>query len=129
MGRAKPPVVLVVEQDPVLRTDVAETLTVEGYLVLQVDSPAHALIVLERRQDVEVLFTDIDMPGDNAGATLIDLVARRWPKIRLLVTGSDATLRSVQLPGDARLCEKPCGPAQVTAIMVELLGQPRQRPN
>src|SRR4051812_26914301 len=129
MGRAKPPVVLVVDDEVLHRTEIAETLTLAGYVVLQAANADEAIAVLEQRADVELVFTDVDMPGGMDGVKLALVVAERWPPVRLLVTAAHGQITAQELPPGARFCAKPCPPAVVRATVSELLGRPDQQPN
>src|SRR5690242_17754383 len=55
-------VVLVVEDEILIRTDMAEALTRLGYVVLQAANADEAIRVMEHRNDVRVVFTDVEMP-------------------------------------------------------------------
>jgi CheY-like chemotaxis protein len=87
---AEPPpiVVLVVEDHDVVRCAAAEVLEEAGYLTLEADSAADALVVLAARSDVAVVFTDVEMPGAMDGAHLARLLALNWPWISVILTSS-----------------------------------------
>lgn len=80
------PLVLVVEDDPMVRLDMALALSDAGFAVVEVPNAAEALEVLETRQAVGVVFADMDMPGPMEGQELTHVIARRWPDIAVLVT-------------------------------------------
>jgi len=77
--------VLVVEDDERVRHLTAASLTELGYAVLSADSAATALALLEKHDDVALLFTDIVMPEMN-GRRLAELAAERRPGIKVLFT-------------------------------------------
>ena len=83
------PVVLLVEDDGLLLMEASDTLADAGFTVLEASHADKALKVLENRDDVGVLMTDVDMPqGSMDGFALARLVAHRWPGIPVLfVTG------------------------------------------
>ena len=62
-GRSRPPIVLVVDDDDDVREVAAGMLEDLGYTVLQASDGAEALTVLEQRSDLDVMVTDIRMPG------------------------------------------------------------------
>jgi two-component system, response regulator PdtaR len=62
MGQAKP-VILVVEDDELLRLYAADLLEEHGFGVVEAENADAALKLLETRDDVRLLFTDIQMPG------------------------------------------------------------------
>jgi two-component system, response regulator PdtaR len=74
-----PPVVLIVEDDPLLRVLAVEVVEEAGLVALEA---AHqAVFLLESRRDIS-LFTDIDMPGSMDGLKLARAVRDRWPPIK-----------------------------------------------
>ncbi|TCL70311.1 ATP-binding protein [Rhizobium sp. BK251] len=77
--------VLAVEDDEQVRAMTVESLRELGYTVLEADSAAGALEHLERHPGIDLLFTDIVMAGMN-GRQLADVVAERWPAVKVLYT-------------------------------------------
>ena len=116
------PVVLVVEDEPVIRMDAAETLEDEGFEVVEAATARAALAILEKRQgDVAVLFTDVDMPGNMNGLELAGIVHSRWPHIALVVT-SGVVRVSGSLPGGGIFLAKPYAMSTPVRIIRDLLG-------
>ncbi|OHV17418.1 response regulator [Methylorubrum extorquens] len=101
------PVVLVVEDEPLLRMIAVDILEDEGFTVLEAATADAALPILESRSDTGVLFTDVNMPGKMDGLTLATHVAERWPDIRLVVTSGRQELTNEELPDDGQFVEKP----------------------
>jgi CheY-like chemotaxis protein len=80
-------VVLVVDDEPLVRMNAVELFEEMGCEVLEADNGTDALARLEERPDVALLFSDCRMPG-MTGPELADVAARRWPDLRIvLVTG------------------------------------------
>jgi PAS domain S-box-containing protein len=77
--------VLVVEDDDELRAYTVETLSELGYRVMQASNGNAALEILDRGDDIDVLFTDVVMPGIN-GRQLADEAVRRRPGLKVLFT-------------------------------------------
>jgi CheY-like chemotaxis protein len=77
--------VLVVEDDNELRSYTVETLSELGYRVMQAPNADAALEILDRRDDIDLLFTDVVMPGIN-GRQLADEAVRRRPGLKVLFT-------------------------------------------
>ena len=77
--------ILVVEDDDTLRAYTVETLTELGYRVMSAATPAAALQVLDT-QEVDLLFTDVVMPGGVNGRQLADAAVRRRPELKVLFT-------------------------------------------
>jgi PAS domain S-box-containing protein len=81
--------VLAVEDDPRLRQVVVRQLSELGYRPIEADRPAAALEILEREQ-IDLLFTDVVMPGPIDGIALAQQVIERWPTIKVLLTSGFA---------------------------------------
>ena len=100
--------VLLVEDEFLIRTEVANLLTDEGFKVYEARHAEEALAILEAEATgVHVLFTDIWMPGDMDGLALSHHVKTHWPWIGLLVTSAHAGLTGENLPIGGRFLPKP----------------------
>ena len=113
--------ILIVEDDFLVRLCAADALSNAGYNVLQAASGPDALRLLESAP-VDVVFTDINMPGAFDGVGLAQRVKRRWPKTLLLITsGRGCPKEGV---GDARFLPKPYMPDNLPRLIQEVLGRP-----
>jgi CheY-like chemotaxis protein len=109
------PTVLVVEDEVLIRDFVSEELTDAGFEVIQVGTADEAIVVLEARQDVHLVFTDIDMPGSMDGLKLAAAVRDRWPPVHIIITTGKE--RPMTIPANALFIPKPyLGKNIVTAI-------------
>jgi CheY-like chemotaxis protein len=106
-SRNKRAIVLLVEDEVLVRWATAAVLREAGYHVLDVERADEALPILEGRSDIAVVFTDINMPSDTDGQALAFAVNRRWPCIGLLVTSGDVGTRAPRLPVGSRFLAKP----------------------
>jgi CheY-like chemotaxis protein len=77
--------VLAVEDNAKLRRVVVRQLTELGYRVLEAQDAQAALPILET-DAVDLLFTDIVMPGGTSGYELARSVLSRWPAIKIVLT-------------------------------------------
>ena len=91
-------VVLIVEDDVLLRMDAMEMLEEAGFEVLEAATADEAILILESRLDVNVMFTDVDMPGSMNGIKLAEAVRGRWPPIKIIATSGHFNLGSGDLP-------------------------------
>ena len=57
------PAVLLVEDEFLIRVHAAEVIREAGFEVIEAISADEAIVILETRRDIRVLFTDIQMPG------------------------------------------------------------------
>jgi len=100
--------VLVVEDEPLIRFNVAEALRSEGLEVVGLANGDDALQVIQDRPDVKAIFTDINMPGMIDGLTLVKFVKDAYPGIALFVAyGRPSTSLLNQLPQGAKFYAKP----------------------
>ena len=78
--------ILVVEDEPLLCLDISDALSAKGYEVIAVTNADDAIKVLEFRNDIHTIFTDIDLPGSTDGLKLATAVRDRWPPVNIIVT-------------------------------------------
>ncbi|UJW80740.1 ATP-binding protein [Hydrogenophaga sp. SL48] len=102
--------VLLVEDDDAVRQVALTALRSLGYTVIEANDGPSAMAVLEQRDDVQLLFTDIVMPGGMNGRALAD-AARRWrPDLKVLYTSGyteNAIVHQGRLDEGALLLSKP----------------------
>jgi DNA-binding NtrC family response regulator len=111
-------VVLLVEDDGLLLMEAADTLADAGFTVVEASHADKALKVLENRDDVGVLMTDVDMPqGSMDGFALARLVAHRWPSIPVLVVSGMGTPGPNDMPEGARFIPKPYEPTTLVRTL------------
>ncbi|HEV7283761.1 MAG TPA: response regulator, partial [Kaistia sp.] len=83
-----PPVILVVEDEGLVRMAAADDLVEAGFKVIEAANADQAIQMLETHPEITILFTDIDMPGSMDGIRLAHAVRERWPPVKLvLVSG------------------------------------------
>ena len=92
-----------------------------GYAVIQADGSRQAMLALEARGEIHLLFTDVQMPGDIDGLQLARLVRRRWPCVRVLVTSGQYPVTQEEMPSGGRFLSKPYVAAEVVRQVDELL--------
>jgi CheY-like chemotaxis protein len=78
--------VLVVEDEALLRITTVDHLRIEGFNVFDASNADEAISILEVEPTIDLLFTDIDMPGSMDGLKLAAAVRRRWPPVRIVLT-------------------------------------------
>jgi CheY-like chemotaxis protein len=115
--------VLVVEDDPQVRSYVVETLVGLGYDVLEAGGADQALRVLQGAKLVDLLLTDVVMPGKN-GRKLAEEAVKFSPSLKILyMTGysRNAILHQGRLDADVELIQKPLTSEQLAAAVRKLL--------
>ena len=80
------PLVLIVDDEPLLRLIGADVLTDAGFDVIEASNADEALMLLEQNAGVRVVFTDVEMPGRLDGFALADRIEAKWPAIGVFVT-------------------------------------------
>jgi CheY-like chemotaxis protein len=89
-AESKGKTVLVVEDDPATRKLAVRHLTALGYGVVEAGNAAVAIATLETEPAIDLLFSDVIMPGEMDGLALAGMVVRRWPKVKIIVTSEVA---------------------------------------
>ena len=122
LSASKRPVVLIVEDEFLLRMEVVDVIAAAGFEVVESANADEAIEILESRRDITVIFTDIQMPGSMDGLKLARAVRGRWPPIKIVATSGHAHVRETDLPEGGRFLAKPYSPIQVTGVLRELMG-------
>lgn len=96
------PVILVVDDDALLRFLAVDILETAGFTVIEAENAEGALALLQARPDIAALFTDIEMPGSFNGLELARLCHRQRPDVRVVVTSGNICPSAADLaPGDS----------------------------
>jgi CheY-like chemotaxis protein len=118
------PCVLVVEDDAFVRAVAVDALEDEGFQVLEAPSADYAATLLEAREDIGVLFTDVSMPGVLNGFDLARRVQALYPHMVVLVTsGALPSGFSGEAP-QARFVPKPYRMSEVIRIIQGMTTEP-----
>jgi CheY-like chemotaxis protein len=121
-NKAKP-VVLIAEDEPLLRLQATDLLEDHGFEVVEAKDAATALRVMENRPDVCLLFTDIQMPGQFDGMDLARQVHARWPHVLLVITSGQKRPRPAEIPDDGRFVAKPYDAAELFVQIDDLMNK------
>jgi CheY-like chemotaxis protein len=116
------PVVLVVEDEFLLRMNAAEMIAEAGFEVVEAANADSAIAILEARLDIHVVFTDIQMPVSMDGLKLASFVRGRWPPIKIVATSGFVRVGEADLPKGSRFLPKPYRPSQIIDTLRELTG-------
>ena len=102
------PHALVVDDDALILMEATDILEDAGFEVLEAMNVAQALQVLDKNHDrVQLLFTDVHMPGDADGFALARHVSEHWPHIAVVVASGQAEPGHDDLPDGATFIAKP----------------------
>lgn len=110
-------VVLVVEDEPLLRLLAVDMVEEAGFEALEADRSSEAVLILEARLDICLVFTDIDMPGGVDGLKLAAIIRDRWPAIEIMITSGKQPPLASQMPAGSLFFAKPYWPEEVTDAM------------
>ena len=113
--------VLVVEDEVLIRMDVADQLAEEGYEVFEAGTADQAIATLEEESSVRLLFTDIDMPGNMDGLKLAAAVRDRWQPVKIVVTSGHRIVTASEIPDGSVFFSKPYQHEVISASFRELL--------
>ena len=113
--------ILVVEDEALVRMAVAASLEDAGFAVLEASNFDEAIAMLIDNLSIAAMFTDVDMlPGVN-GIELAKEVRLRWPPVKILVTSGHRHIRDIDLPFAGRFMDKPYDAAKVVISLREML--------
>lgn len=104
---------LVVEDEPLLRLSAVDMLEDAGFDVVEAPNSAEALKILETRPDIQLVFSDIDMPDGIDGLTMAAMIRNRWPPIKIVLTSGHVAPDIARLPAECRFYAKPYRPWQI----------------
>jgi len=94
--------ILVVEDEVVLRMDLADHLRTSGFVVLEALNGDHALTVLKTEENVRLVITDMRMPGQVDGGTLLTWLRQEKPHIKVIVVSGNLAVDALPANADAR---------------------------
>ena len=114
-------VVLVVEDEPLIRMDIADELAMRGFKVLEAGDAREAIAILYDNPDIQILFTDIDMPGSMDGLMLAAAVRDRWPPIKIIVASGNRSVEDSDMPAQSRFFSKPYRADALARAMRDIL--------
>lgn len=113
--------ILVVEDEPLIRMDIADQLQNLGFRVIEAANAREAVAQLDANNDIRVMFTDVDMPGDMDGLMLAEAVRNRWPPIKIIVTSGLRGVLLSDMPNGSRFFGKPYKVSDIADAARELL--------
>jgi len=119
-----PHVVLVVEDEMLLRMRVVDMVEDAGYVPVEAVDADEAMAILLSRSDIALMLTDVQMPGSMNGLQLAHVVHERWPPIRIILASGALKLSGSDIPQDSRFFGKPLQSDEIIAQMRDMLGRP-----
>ena len=117
-----PAVVLVVEDEMLLRMRAVDMVEDAGYTPVEAIDADEAVKILESRSDIALIFTDIQMPGSMDGLGLAQAVHERWPPIKIIVVSGALKRQDIDIPANSRFFGKPLEARDMIAEMQKMIG-------
>jgi CheY-like chemotaxis protein len=114
--------ILVVEDEVILRMDLADHLRSSGFIVLEALNDDHALTVLSTEESVMLVITDMRMPGQIDGGALLSWLRQEKPHIKIIVVSGDVGADQLPKNADARF-SKPLDMQAVVSQVRYLVGK------
>jgi CheY-like chemotaxis protein len=99
--------ILTVEDEFLVSAYLDEVLADAGYEVISARDADEAIRVLEQRDDIALIITDIDMPGSMDGLKLAAAVRDRWHPVEIVITTGKQRPTQDQMPATAAFIRKP----------------------
>ena len=119
---AAPFVVMLVEDEPLIRMMAVDVLTGAGFVVLESEHADAAILRLEAEAaNVHALFTDIHMSGSMDGLRLAHHTKLHWPWIALMLASGLNRPEVAEMPEGSRFLAKPYSPSHLVQGMRELI--------
>lgn len=106
-GEGREIIVLVVEDELFVRLMAVDAIEQAGYVAIEAEDAHQALEVLGNRDDIDVLFSDIKMPGTIDGLGLAAQVRQRWPSIPIILTSGHLCRGDFNMPPSVPFLQKP----------------------
>jgi len=120
--------ILVVEDDPLVRQYVLTQIESLGYTTLSASNGAEALALIDGETPIDLLFTDVIMPGNMNGRELAELAVRRNPQLKVLFTSGyteNAIIHHGRLDAGVLLLAKPYRRSDLATVIRAALAAPR----
>ena len=117
------PIILVVEDEMVLRMRAVDIVEDAGFVPIEAVSADQAIQILESRDDISLLFTDIRMPGSMDGLKLAHAVHTRWPHIKIILVSGQIAVSDADKPSDSKFFPKPLEIKQMILELQEMIGK------
>ena len=111
---------LVVEDEPLIRIELADSLSDMGYRVLEAARADVAIKLLEAHSEIVAVITDLSMPGSMDGLALARIVRERWPPCALIMISGHHRPAPSELPSGLMFLPKPVASRSLERTLGEL---------
>lgn len=115
------PVVLLVEDELLVRLTQVEILRDAEFWVVEAQDADEAFDLLKKRPDINVVLTDVNMPGSIDGFEFARLVRQGWPDVGVLVISGKVAPKPGDLPEGTHFLQKPIRPEALVKALKEAM--------
>jgi CheY-like chemotaxis protein len=125
MGQSSPPTgktILIVEDEALIRFDLIDFFENAGFSVVEAESADEAIAILDRDISIQVVLTDVQMPGSMDGLRLAHHIRNRFPPTLLVVTSGVLHPGKAEMPTNSFFVAKPINRRQVLDRIEQMLG-------
>src|SRR5215813_11302633 len=113
--------ILTIEDELLISEYLGDVLRDAGYEVIATSNADDAIAILESRNDIRVIITDVEMPGSMDGLKLARAVRGRWPPIKIIVTTGKRRPANDEMPHGSLFLSKPYNPGLVIDAVQRLI--------
>lgn len=117
------PVVLIVDDEALIRLTAADILADCGAVVLEAGDAVEALKILNERDDIALVFSDVNMPGAIDGLQLLQRVHELRPAVELILTSGRERFADAKLPDDGTFLPKPYNASELCSLVARKLSR------
>jgi len=110
-----------VEDEHLIRMSAMDMVREAGFEAIPASDADEAIRILESRNDIRAVFTDIQMPGSMDGLRLARVVRSRWPPVALIVTSGRTNVAESDLPSEGRFLRKPYELTHIEGALRQLI--------
>ena len=114
--------ILIVEDEPLVRMLAVDVAQDAGFDTLEAASADEALLLLGAHLDIQILMTDVDMPGSMNGLSLAAVARGRWPSLKIVVVSGMRRPQENELPAGCGFYGKPYDRGAMTAELQRMAG-------
>lgn len=116
MGQALPKerqAILIVDDEAIIRHDLVDFFEDEGFEVFEAEDADAAIALMAANPSIQVVLTDVNMPGSMDGVRLAQYIRDRYPPTILIIASGEAKLTSADIPARCMFIPKPFDPRMV----------------
>jgi CheY-like chemotaxis protein len=117
------PSILVVEDEVLVRLELVDLIEELGFRVYEAGNADDAIRVMETNPSIQVLITDIDMPGSMDGLKLSHYVRNKWPPVKIVVASGHVRVNLTELPEEGIFLNKPYDTARIRNLLANISAQ------